>query len=415
MAATKKVHFTTEIAAPPSKVYELLTSDASYREWTAAFCQGSYYEGSWQPGERIRFLSPSGGGVVAQVAENRPQEFISLKHLGIIKDGVEDTESEAVRAWAPAYENYRLTATSTGTILTVDQDVTAEHVGAMLQTWPKALALLKAICERQPSAAFLLNAEGVPLATELTRGPWDPTHQHAGPPTAMACRAFELAGAPHGLTHVARLTANLIRPIAMGELHIEVAADYVGKSAGHFSARVINAGKEAMRLTALLQRELNIPVPAEALGHPLPPPPLSVAEALPVSMPFKNPQRVGYADLVANRSRDGRTFKGPCTVWFKLLHPLVLGEAPSPYQRVMVAADSGNGVSAALDFHKWTFVNSDLTVNLLRRPQGEWICLDARTELGGNGCGLAESALYDEVGLIGRATQSLVVRPRAGA
>jgi hypothetical protein len=157
----------------------------------------------------------------------------------------------------------------------------------------------------------------------------------------------------------------------------------------------------------------DMPVPPDALGHPLPAAPLSVESAIAVDMPFKNQRRIGYADLVANRSRNGVTFHGPCTVWFKLLHPLVQGETPSPYQRVMVAADSGNGVSAALDFAKWTFVNSDLTVNLLRRPQGEWICLDARTELGGNGCGLAESALYDEVGLVGRATQSLVVRPRA--
>ena len=75
-----------------------------------------------------------------------------------------------------------------------------------------------------------------------------------------------------------------------------------------------------------------------------------------------------------------------------------------------VAADSGNGISAVLDYQRYSFVNSDLTINLLRRPLGEWICLDARTWLGSNGCGLAESALYDQFGLIGRATQSLAVR-----
>jgi hypothetical protein len=95
-------------------------------------------------------------------------------------------------------------------------------------------------------------------------------------------------------------------------------------------------------------------------------------------------------------------------------HPLVAGETPSPYQRVAVAADSGNGVSAVLDFAQYVFVNCDLTINLLRRPAGEGICLQARTALGGNGCGLAESALYDEQGLIGRATQSLAVRRREG-
>jgi hypothetical protein len=106
-------------------------------------------------------------------------------------------------------------------------------------------------------------------------------------------------------------------------------------------------------------------------------------------------------------------FKGPSVVWFRLAYPLVAGEAPSPYQRVVVAADSGNGVSAALDFSRYIFVNCDLTINLFRRPLGEWICLDARSWIGGNGCGLAESALYDEHGLIGRATQSLSVRARA--
>lgn len=263
-----------------------------------------------------------------------------------------------------------------------------------------------------PAAAYVLDTQGTAHATALTRGPWDPQHQHAGPPTALACRALEQAGAAHGLTHVARLTANLIRPVSLGELQVDVQADYVGKSAGHFSACVRAQGKEVMRLTALLQRELDLPVPASAPGHPLPGPPLAVEQALPVAMPFKRADQPGYAHLVDNRSGDGRIFAGPCTVWFRLQHPLVQAEVPSPYQRVMVAADSGNGVSAALDIRHWTFVNSDLTVNLLRRPRGEWICLQARTALGGNGCGLAESALYDEHGLIGRSTQSLVVRAR---
>jgi hypothetical protein len=85
---------------------------------------------------------------------------------------------------------------------------------------------------------------------------------------------------------------------------------------------------------------------------------------------------------------------------------------PSVYQRVAVAADTGNGISAILDFARYTFVNADLTINLLRRSRGEWICLDARTHLGPDGGGLAESALYDVDGLVGRATQSLSVRPR---
>ncbi len=97
--------------------------------------------------ERIRFLSPDGCGMTSVIAENRPHEFLSIRHLGIIKDGVEDTESEEARSWAPAYENYSFSASGTATELAVDMDVTPEFEEYMVKTWPKALAKLKAISE----------------------------------------------------------------------------------------------------------------------------------------------------------------------------------------------------------------------------------------------------------------------------
>ena len=75
-----------------------------YRAWTSAFCEGSYYLGSWDEGARIEFLAPSGCGIVAVIAENQPTEFVSIRHLGVIENVVEDTTSDTVRAWAPAYE-----------------------------------------------------------------------------------------------------------------------------------------------------------------------------------------------------------------------------------------------------------------------------------------------------------------------
>ena len=159
-----------------------------------------------------------------------------------------------------------------------------------------------------------------------------------------------------------------------------------------------------------MQREDELPVPQGTPGHPLPRAPKPPQACPVVRLPFG--ETVGYGNLIENRIAEGKFFDGPCAAWFRLNHPLVRGETPSPYQRTAVAADSGNGVSAALDFDKYVFVNCDLTINLFRRPAGEWICLQARTLLGGNGCGLAESALYDEQGLIGRATQSLAVRRR---
>jgi hypothetical protein len=91
---------------------------------------------------------------------------------------------------------------------------------------------------------------------------------------------------------------------------------------------------------------------------------------------------------------------------------LVAGETPSALERVAVAADSGNGISSVLDFRRFVFVNSDLTINLLRRAHGEWICIDAQTLLGPQGNGLAETRIFDASGLAGRSTQSLPIRER---
>lgn len=249
-------------------------------------------------------------------------------------------------------------------------------------------------------------------ASELTRGPWHPDHQHAGPPIALACRAIEQVAHGHGLTHLARLTANLLRPVPIGELSIEVMTDYAGRNAGHFSAHLMAGSKEVARFTALAQRESSFELPAEALGHPLPRLEPLPEQAPEVTFPFSG-RAVGYGDLVENRMARGQMFGGPCACWFRLRFPLIEGEPASPYQRVAVAADSGNGISAALDYERYSFVNSDLTINWLRKPVGEWIALDARSCFAAvGGTGLAESALYDTQGLVGRATQSLTVRSR---
>jgi uncharacterized protein YndB with AHSA1/START domain len=149
MPALKRLQWSIDIAAPAAKVYQMLVGPESYKEWASAFAGGLYFEGSWQKGERIRFLTPDGHGVISEITENRSNEFISVRHLGHIDDDdVEDTSSEAIRSWAPAYENYTITAIPQGTKLTVDQDMT-EDFESMPEAWPKALWKLKALCENR--------------------------------------------------------------------------------------------------------------------------------------------------------------------------------------------------------------------------------------------------------------------------
>lgn len=143
----KKLHFMTIIDAPRRQVWETMLEPETYRKWTAEFMEGSYYEGSWEKGEPIRFLAPDGSGMKAVIAENRPLEFVSIKHVGFIKDGLEDTESPAVRNWAPAYENYTLSESGGLTTVEVDIDVTPDYERMMSETWPRALEKLKEISE----------------------------------------------------------------------------------------------------------------------------------------------------------------------------------------------------------------------------------------------------------------------------
>ena len=149
MADIKRVQFHTTIKASPVVVWNSIIGPETYRRWTSVFGEGSYFEGDWSEGSRIKFLAPQGDGMVAEIAENRPHEFLSIRHLGLIVDGKEDTESESVRAWAPAYENYTLTPVEGGTKLVVDQDLTEDSEKSMAVTWPKAFEVLRQICEEE--------------------------------------------------------------------------------------------------------------------------------------------------------------------------------------------------------------------------------------------------------------------------
>ena len=148
---TKTLTFEIAIHAPRARVWATMLDPETYKAWTSAFCEGSYFVGSWDEGAKIQFLSPSGDGMTAVIAENRLHEFVSIRHLGVIEKGVEDTSSEKVRAWAPAYENYRFSDLPEGCRLTVTVDTVAEYEQYMRDTFPKALALLKELAEKRPA------------------------------------------------------------------------------------------------------------------------------------------------------------------------------------------------------------------------------------------------------------------------
>ena len=144
----ERKQFKILIDAPREIVWEILWNDASYREWTSVFSEGSRAETDWQKGSKVLFLNASNEGMVSRIEENIPNEFLSIKHLGVVNNGVEDMTSEKVREWAGALENYRLQTVNDKTELVVDMDVTDEYKDYFVKTWPLALAKVKELAER---------------------------------------------------------------------------------------------------------------------------------------------------------------------------------------------------------------------------------------------------------------------------
>jgi hypothetical protein len=148
----EKMRHTIFINAPREWVWDVMLSQDTYRQWTSAFHPGSYYKGDWSQGSKILFLGPgpegSGeGGMVSRIHENRLHEFISIEHLGIVHNGVEDTDSDEAKKWAPAYENYTFVGTNGGTELTVEMDIESKEKANFDTMWSAALSRLKEIAE----------------------------------------------------------------------------------------------------------------------------------------------------------------------------------------------------------------------------------------------------------------------------
>lgn len=140
------LHFNTTINAPREKVWEVLWNEDSYRQWTAVFAPGSDVKTDWKKGSKVYFHDGKGQGMVSRIEETKAPEFLSFTHLGSLKDGIEDYESEEVKKWAGAKENYTLKEVNGHTELTVDMDL-SDMKDYFLKTWPQALDKIKTLAE----------------------------------------------------------------------------------------------------------------------------------------------------------------------------------------------------------------------------------------------------------------------------
>lgn len=260
---------------------------------------------------------------------------------------------------------------------------------------------------RTPEAFFVDHGDRF-VPTEWTRGPWSADAQHAGPSAALVGRAIE-ALEPREELQVARLTLEVFRPIPLRPLSLRAAAVRTSRRVQLCRALLMDGETEVALATAWRIRPSEGVVPEVALD------PVRLrrpGELLPTAVfdPWGGPSY--FSAMEWRLATGGFLEPGPAAAWMRMRVALVEGEPASPLARVLAAADSGNGVSMVLPIERFVFVNTELSVHLVRMPVGEWVCVDARTRVASNGVGVAESVLWDEASRIGSGAQSLLVAAR---
>ncbi len=243
------------------------------------------------------------------------------------------------------------------------------------------------------------------VSTPATAGPWSSQAQHGGPPAALLGRALEgiEEGAPRA---IGRFTMDLLGPVPVAPVTVTTSVLRQGRTV---SLRQAELSDESGRVVARAQGWAFPSVSDGPSGSDVP------LEHGPADGHHEDPPAAwhrGYLDSVEWNWIEGAvTRPGPAVVWMRPLVALVPGEEMTPLQRLLTCVDSASGASAALDTATWNFLNTELTVHVVRPPEGEWVCLKARTTLGGGSVGVAASEVYDERGLVARSAQALLVTP----
>lgn len=254
---------------------------------------------------------------------------------------------------------------------------------------------------------FEVTGPDVYVPTEAALGPWTDQALHGGPPAMLLAREVERFQAEDDM-FVARLTVELLRPIGRSPLAVRCRLVRPGRKVQLVEASLWRDEVEVARATALRIRRTTVEVPrsAEPPPHPLPAPAGGWTGSY---RPGPAYHRLGVEIRTAH---DAVPEPAPGWAWIRLRLPLVPGEAPSGLVRVCAAADFPNGISFVVDPRQMSYINPDLTVYVHRLPVGEWVLVVARTWLEPHGMGVAEGALFDERGRIGRSVQALLVEPR---
>lgn len=143
----KKTQYTTKINAPRERVWEVLWDDSSYREWTSVFSEGSKAISDWKEGSSIHFVNENNDGMYSTIDKRVDNEIMNFRHLGMLKNGVEQPLDPITQTWSGSTENYTLSEAGGSTILTVEMDIVPDYLDFFNEKFPKAFEKVKAMAE----------------------------------------------------------------------------------------------------------------------------------------------------------------------------------------------------------------------------------------------------------------------------
>jgi hypothetical protein len=202
-----------------------------------------------------------------------------------------------------------------------------------------------------------------------------------------------------------RLAADFIGPVPVGEVDTDSRVLRAARSAALAEVSVSANGRPCLVVRVWFVRSADTSALAEPLPEPAPIP--DVPAGIDVSF--------GYgASLEWRFVKNRMGVPGPAAAWVRPSMPILAGRPLSGLARVALIADSASGISAELDWSVWSFLNVDLDIHLARQVDGEWLLMDAATQLGPAGSALARSTLSDARGVVGSGLQTLVVAPLPG-
>jgi Thioesterase-like superfamily len=243
------------------------------------------------------------------------------------------------------------------------------------------------------------------LSGPATVGPWAENLQHGGPPNALAVAAAERAiAAETGRDDLValRLAADFVGPVPVAEVETRARVVRAARTAALVEVSVTGQGRACLDVRVWFVRRSDT---SDIAGPAIAPGPAD-GELRDLDASF------GYgASLDARFVRGRMREPGPAAAWIRPRIPLLDDYDYSGLARTVLIADSASGISAELDWTAWSFVNVDLDVHLARPVEGEWVLMDAVSQVGPAGSALARSTLSDRRGVVGSGLQTLVLAP----